>query len=491
MGRVLVCALALFGTAALGNVATAANITDVAAAGTAPASTAITPLQVNTTSITDDSTVVGPQDILIDFLNSYTSTTFPFDLRISISGAAFEGTTGLNVYSKDTNGKLVLATVSGCTRSLGSTGLIFSNCVAGGSAISAFVITGVTYNSASGLATPNRNITISAVVTKKDDQNTVYESAPSTIVATSFSPTTYTLTTATAGSGTGTIALSPTGGSYGSGTVVTLTATANAGSTFTGWSGGCTVTTTTCQVTMDASKTVTATFAAPLHFAGVFSTKQTVTQSFLRLYNASSTAGTANVVLSDSTTGSALASWTSPSIEPGTSRQFSVGEIEGSLTGTKPLYYSATVLPGFSGGAQHVVWDTSVGTLLDRSTCDSQTPQSQRRVINVHSSLVAGYPSTVIVHNTGTAATTATVSVLNATTAQSLGSFTTASIPPNGQLRMTAAELETSATVNPNTNAVTYYIVAVQSGFTGYLTHLVTNTQSGAAVDMTQICATP
>ena len=47
-------------------------------------------------------------------------------------------------------------------------------------------------------------------------------------------------------------------------TVVTLSAVADAGSTFGGWSGGCSGT-DACQVTMDAAKTVTATFE-PLPF---------------------------------------------------------------------------------------------------------------------------------------------------------------------------------------------------------------------------------
>jgi hypothetical protein len=43
-------------------------------------------------------------------------------------------------------------------------------------------------------------------------------------------------------------------------TVVTLTATASTGSTFTGWSGGSCTDTGTCVVTMDAAKSVTASF---------------------------------------------------------------------------------------------------------------------------------------------------------------------------------------------------------------------------------------
>src|SRR5262245_43767315 len=69
-------------------------------------------------------------------------------------------------------------------------------------------------------------------------------------------------------SGNGTVTSSPAGidcgadcaESYASSALVTLTATAAAGSTFTGWSGACTGT-ATCTVTMNAAKSVTATFA--------------------------------------------------------------------------------------------------------------------------------------------------------------------------------------------------------------------------------------
>jgi hypothetical protein len=78
----------------------------------------------------------------------------------------------------------------------------------------------------------------------------------------------YTLTVAKTGGGSGTVTSSPAGISCGadcseayvSGTVVTLTAAAASGSSFSGWSGACTGT-GSCQVTMNAAKSVTATFA--------------------------------------------------------------------------------------------------------------------------------------------------------------------------------------------------------------------------------------
>jgi len=69
----------------------------------------------------------------------------------------------------------------------------------------------------------------------------------------------YTLTTSVSGSGT--ITKSPDAASYVSGTAVTLTATPAGGYTFDGWSGAVTGTTNPVSITMDANKTVTATFS--------------------------------------------------------------------------------------------------------------------------------------------------------------------------------------------------------------------------------------
>lgn len=81
--------------------------------------------------------------------------------------------------------------------------------------------------------------------------------------------TSYELTVTVAGSGTGTVTSDPgdidTGASvfddaFAADTEVTLTAVAAAGSSFAGWTGACTGATSPCVVTMDAAKSVTATF---------------------------------------------------------------------------------------------------------------------------------------------------------------------------------------------------------------------------------------
>ena len=92
--------------------------------------------------------------------------------------------------------------------------------------------------------------------------------ASETYQASGVVPTAYTLFLSKTGTGTGSIA--PDTGSiawsgnagtasYAVNTAVTLTVTPDSGSVFTGWSGACTGT-GNCQVTMDAAKSVTATF---------------------------------------------------------------------------------------------------------------------------------------------------------------------------------------------------------------------------------------
>ena len=71
--------------------------------------------------------------------------------------------------------------------------------------------------------------------------------------------TQYTLTTNTVGNGS--ISLNPPGGTYCEGTVVTVTAIPDAGWQFDGWSGALSGTTNPADITMDANKSVTATFS--------------------------------------------------------------------------------------------------------------------------------------------------------------------------------------------------------------------------------------
>ena len=102
---------------------------------------------------------------------------------------------------------------------------------------------------------------------------------------------TYALSVAKAGNGTGTVTSSPGGincGSdctenYSANTIVTLTAAPTKGNSFGGWSGACSGSSSSCTVTLNAARSVTATFTQPpqatLHIAKVGSGSGTVARA--------------------------------------------------------------------------------------------------------------------------------------------------------------------------------------------------------------------
>ncbi|GEM_PF-752964 len=81
-----------------------------------------------------------------------------------------------------------------------------------------------------------------------------------TATFTAVSPSQFMLTTSTAGSGS--VSLNPPGGVYNSGTVVTLTASPATGFQFSGWSGTLSGSTNPATISMNANKSVAATFTA-------------------------------------------------------------------------------------------------------------------------------------------------------------------------------------------------------------------------------------
>ena len=148
--------------------------------------------------------------------------------------------------------------------------------------------------------------------------------AATTVTATFTSNVpTYVLSITKSGTGAGTVTSSPAGincgstcsASYTSGTLVTLTATPTSG-TFTGWSGGGCSGTSTCNVTLSAATTVTATFApAPTYTLSI-------TKS-----------GTGSGTVTSNTGGINCGSTCSASYTSGTSVTLTASPISGTFTG--------------------------------------------------------------------------------------------------------------------------------------------------------------
>ena len=137
-----------------------------------------------------------------------------------------------------------------------------------------------------------------------------------------FARNTPTLTVNRTGTGGGTVTSNPAGincgatcsASYDAGASVTLTAAADGASTFAGWSGVCSGT-TTCTVTMDAAKSVTATFTRRTYTLTVTRTGGgTVTSSPAGVYcgaacTASYDAGSMVTLTASPDSGATFAGW--------------------------------------------------------------------------------------------------------------------------------------------------------------------------------------
>lgn len=223
----------------------------------------------------------------------------------------------------------------------------------------------------------------------------------------------------------------------------------------------------------------------------IYSSSQPVNQSFLRLYNGGAASGTATVTLVDPATGGPIAQWNSPQIPAGAELQFPITTIENGVgqAFAKPDYYSIVVQSAFPGTFQHVLWRSSDGTLTNLSTCAASVTSSGNRLSAVHSSLLSnGYPSSIVINNLAAGSSAVTLGVYDARDGSKLGTYTTASIPSNGQVILTVNALEAGARITP-TAGMNHYVIAAEGSFSGFLQHLVTNQRAGVTTDMTTVCA--
>ena len=206
-----------------------------------------------------DCSGIGPCVVTMDRARSVTAT-FTTDCTYSISPESMSFTS-----SGGTGSITVTPSFSGCTTPWSTTEgvgwiTITSDSNGNGSGT-------VNYTVSAHTGTTSR----SATITVAGNSHTVtQEPAPPTPPTPTFS-----LTVQGGGDGTGTVTSSPGGincsinGTAESGDCIetssgsfTLTATQSGGSIFTGWSGGGCSGTSTCTVTMDQSRTVTANFTA-------------------------------------------------------------------------------------------------------------------------------------------------------------------------------------------------------------------------------------
>ncbi|HPN35564.1 MAG TPA: hypothetical protein PK843_13700, partial [bacterium] len=116
----------------------------------------------------------------------------------------------------------------------------------------------ITATAATGYHFVNWTVSGGAAVANPTSASTTVSVDQNKTVTANFAQNTYSLTINTVGSGS--VTKDPDQTSYAHGAVVTLTANPAAGWTFSGWSGALTGSTNPTTITMDAAKSVTATF---------------------------------------------------------------------------------------------------------------------------------------------------------------------------------------------------------------------------------------
>ncbi len=212
-------------------------------------------------------------------------------------------------------------------------------------------------------------------------------------------------------------------------------------------------------------------------------------RSLLRFHNTGSTAGKVTVTARDSRTGATLGAWLSDSIPPNAENQVELRIMEQSFApGQKPDGYSISVQSQIAGYLQHVSWQPSEGTLTNITTCASGATVPYTSLSAVHTSIIGpGYPSTIILTNTGDAPSAATLDVYDARDGAKIGTYVTEAVAAHGQLKLMAPQIEAGMNFTP-TGWLTHYVVNARPGFTGFLQHVVNNESVGMVTDMTTAC---
>jgi hypothetical protein len=164
--------------------------------------------------------------------------------------------------------------------------------------------------------------------------------------------------------------------SYDAGTTVTLTATPDAGATFAGWGGACTGTASSCSVTMEVAKSVTARFTYPLAVTLAGSGGGGVTSAPAGIScgatcSASYDAGTTVTLVAAPDAISAFTGWSAACTGTGTCTVTMTQARNVTATFTRVTYLLSPTLNGTGGGR---VTSSPAGVDCTSGTCPATFP---------------------------------------------------------------------------------------------------------------------
>jgi len=250
----------------------------------------------------------------------------------------------------------------------------------------------------------------------------------------------------------------------------------------------------TPRLDVNASVTLLGTGQGPkgTAIASVLPSADTRAISLLRLYNPASTVGVVTIELYSDNTGQKLGTWTK-SIPANASPQIYLSEIERDATprivSRADDSYSLYVDAAFAGFVQHVMWNPQGPYLTNVAACENGLSFAGDRYLgNVHTSIINGYPSYVLVHNNGNTPAKPNFTVYDSNTGSRLGTFTTT----NSVLAHTSSLIYASGLMEffgrTPIAGQNHINVVLDSSFNGFTQHLIDNELSGMLVNMTPKC---
>jgi V8-like Glu-specific endopeptidase len=223
----------------------------------------------------------------------------------------------------------------------------------------------------------------------------------------------------------------------------------------------------------------------------ILATGDPLGSSFLRLANSDLRSGTMQVALANGTTGQIIGRWTSPSLPPGSARQFDMRTIEmQAVPAIDPALhsdYSISVTSTVKGYLQHIVFNPGAKALTNVTGCERGTSINNAQLMNVHTSRLAAYPSFILFHNTGTTAAEPTFRVYDAVTGSLIGSVKSELIQPDSSGLYAMASIETTLRFVPSETQL-HVNVTLGDAFQGYVQHYVENTDAQFVTNMTTKC---
>ena len=149
--------------------------------------------------------------------------------------------------------------------------------------------------------------------------------------------------------------------------------------------------------------------------------------------------------------------------------------------------FSLYVLSTFNGFVQHAVWNQVGGSLTNISSCGLDLAEDTRYLNSVHTTAINGYPSTIVLRNTGARSATADINVFAAASGAFLGTWTSEPVLSGAVAMIEADAIATDLGYRPLRTE--YHInMELDEAFPGYALHVVNNEAGGLLTDMSAKC---